>query len=579
VADDQSCIELNVDGREVTVVDELAGTRLTLLDVLRDQLGIVPVKDGCSPQGQCGCCTVLVDGQPRVACVTPARRVAGREVRTLDGLDPDRADSWANALCDTGGSQCGFCTPGIIVRLDALAAKFEPGPGDQGSAGSIQANAEGPAAEHRAVDQALLAHLCRCTGWQTIHEAWDIVRSANRLASPEALEGRDGPGGRDIAAAATRAALEGGVDQAVGPEVARGRGRFAADTAPEEALVAIPDGRGGWAVGESTAEARAAAGKVQGRRTTASHGWPLEVPSGAWSATLRTTWVEPAYLETDASWCVPGGEPYSPVANGGAFGAKTTTPVMAAARDLAARHGRPVVAVASREDVTRWGPKRPPVAGGVSADGIGVLRVVRTPGIAAAIAAVAPGLVVEEVDVVGPPTSAVIRAAGWAEAAVLVAGGRGKTGWVVAPNGALAAAKVDPAAGHVQVAVACGAPLDRIVLRSYCIGAAHMAWSWLTSEALTVDNDGSIVDLTIRSFGVVRAVDTPRIDVTIVDGEHAPDGLWGDLPAPPPSEGVNGSDAVFAAVAASGWLSLGCRQDWPVTAPSPGTSERAKEHL
>ena len=58
----------------------------SLLDVLREQLGIRSVKDGCSPQGQCGCCTVWVDGAPRVACVTPVRRLAGRQVTTLDGL-------------------------------------------------------------------------------------------------------------------------------------------------------------------------------------------------------------------------------------------------------------------------------------------------------------------------------------------------------------------------------------------------------------------------------------------------------------------------------------------------------------
>ncbi|MGH9149585.1 MAG: (2Fe-2S)-binding protein, partial [Acidimicrobiales bacterium] len=76
-------LSLEVDGRLVEVADDGA----SLLEVLRDRLGLRSAKDGCSPQGQCGCCTVLVDGQPRVACVTPARRVAGRAVTTLDGLD------------------------------------------------------------------------------------------------------------------------------------------------------------------------------------------------------------------------------------------------------------------------------------------------------------------------------------------------------------------------------------------------------------------------------------------------------------------------------------------------------------
>ncbi len=79
-------IHLVVDGTAVTVPDDGS----SLLAVLRERLGVTAVKDGCSPQGQCGCCTVLVDGAPRVACVTPARRVAGRVITTVDGLDARR---------------------------------------------------------------------------------------------------------------------------------------------------------------------------------------------------------------------------------------------------------------------------------------------------------------------------------------------------------------------------------------------------------------------------------------------------------------------------------------------------------
>ncbi len=101
-----------------------------------------------------------------------------------------------------------------------------------------------------------------------------------------------------------------------------GRGGFADDTAPPGCLVAVPDPRGGWAVGETLAEARAASGKVQGRRSGQDLRYPLEVPPGDWDFTLQTTWVEPAYLEPDASWCLPGGQPAHPAANGGAFGGK-----------------------------------------------------------------------------------------------------------------------------------------------------------------------------------------------------------------------------------------------------------------
>ncbi|MEJ7585580.1 MAG: hypothetical protein WKF43_16205, partial [Acidimicrobiales bacterium] len=116
----------------------------------------------------------------------------------------------------------------------------------------------------------------------------------------------------------------------------------------------------------------------------------------------------------------------SPLANGGAFGAKVASVVTAAARELADRHGRAVRVLLSREDTVRMGPKRPPVAAGVRADGSGVIRVVRTPGIAATIRASAPTLDVEEVDVVGPPTSVGLRAAGWAEVAMLQAGAAGR---------------------------------------------------------------------------------------------------------------------------------------------------------
>jgi len=116
--------------------------------------------------------------------------------------------------------------------------------------------------------------------------------------------------------------IEGHTVQRVDLGVPLGEGGFADDLAPADALVAVPDGTGGWALGETLGEARAAAGKVQGRRTSVAPVPPLQVPPGEWAVTLRTSWVEPAYLETDASWCAPGGEPATVLANGGAFGGK-----------------------------------------------------------------------------------------------------------------------------------------------------------------------------------------------------------------------------------------------------------------
>ncbi len=503
-------IGFELDGASVEVPDDGA----SLLDALRHHLGVRSAKDGCSPQGQCGCCTVLVDGAPRVACVTPARRVAGRRITTVDGLPAAERVAWAESFCATGASQCGFCTPGIVVRLAALRAKGVAAGG-----------------ERAAVGQALLAHLCRCTGWQTIEEAYDGFG--------------DKPRPRDLDAAARRATLEGGVPQAVGPAITLGQGGFADDTAPPGALVAVLGPDDAWVVGETLTEARAIAAKVPGRRTTAALTWPIDVPAGDWARTLRTTWVEPGYLEPDASWCEPGGEPATPLANGGAFGGKATSPLPAAARRLADEHSRVVRVLASREDLVRLGPKRPPLAAGVRPDGTGMVRVASTAGIADAMRAVAPGLVVEEVDVAGPPTSIAIRAAGWAEAAVLLAS-LGTMDEVRAPNGAVASAVISGDAVRVQVR--CGRPMDDVVLRSYCIGATHMALGWVRSEGIAVDARGQPHDLTIRSFGILRAVDMPRVEVVI----DADDG-----------EPVNGSDAVFAAVAAAAWRHAGFPEAWP----------------
>ncbi|HET9731901.1 MAG TPA: 2Fe-2S iron-sulfur cluster-binding protein [Acidimicrobiales bacterium] len=515
-------VSFTLDGRPV----EVAREGVTLLEALREDLGVRSVKDGCSPQGQCGCCTVLVDGAARVACVTPVRRVAGRDVRTVDGIDEQARDRLVRAFVASGASQCGFCTPGIVCRLAAL----------------------GPDPQPAKVETALLAHLCRCTGWRSIVDA----ATTAPYAAPT-------PG------SARRAGIEGGVTQSTGPDVVLGRGGFADDTAPAGCLVAVPvagadpAGPDGWSVADTLAGARAAACKIQGRRSGEELTHPVDVPEGDWALTLQTTWVEPAYLEPDASWCEPGGEPASPVANGGAFGAKSASVAPAAARMLADRLGRPVRVVLSREDVVRLGPKRPPMAAGVDADGRGVLRLAGAgPALLeAARAAAGPGVTVESVPVTGPAVSESIRAAGWAEGAVLAAVTAARAAGadevtVRTPEGAEATARVDvddtgwPAA--VSVTVAAGDPLDEVTLRSYVQGAAHMALGWVCSEGIAVGPDGIPDDLTIRSFGVLRAKDTPPITVVIVAGGGEP---------------VRVSDAAFAAVAAATWLAQGLPSRWP----------------
>jgi aerobic-type carbon monoxide dehydrogenase small subunit (CoxS/CutS family) len=503
----------------------------SLLEVLREHLGLTSVKDGCAPQGQCGCCTVLIDGEPRVACVTPAVRVADRAVTTIEGLDATRREQFAASFAAAGGSQCGFCTPGIIMRFA----------GDR----------------VRDIDRGLAAHLCRCTGWLTVRDAVAGVDSAPR----------------DLAVASQRATLEGGVAQVVGADVALGHAPFADDTAPRDALVAVPRPPGSdaasvtaagldWVVGESLADARARAAKVQGRRTTVSSQPPLldALPVCADDAVqLATSWVEPAYLEPDASWCAPAGDPASPVANGGAFGGKTTSAAPRAARELADHFDRVVRVVYSREDVVRLGPKRPPIAATARARGDRV----EIDGVIVAGAGPWPAVMqLGDVEVVarweeraipGPQVSNDIRAAGLAEYALLAAGAVGRILEVRVESGAFASAFVEAEGSTVKrvvVQVGAGDPLDDVVLRSYAIGAAHMALGWVLSEGLTVDPvSGDVHDLTIRSFSVLRAAQTPPIDVEIVER------------AGPPL--ARASDAVFAAVASSTWLALGT----PVTLP------------
>ncbi len=252
----------------------------------------------------------------------------------------------------------------------------------------------------------------------------------------------------------------------------------------------MPDGTGGYALAESVGAARALAGKVQGRRTSLALDHPVGVPPGRWDLTLQTTWVEPAYVEPDASWCAPGGEPASPVGNGGAFGGKLRSPVAADARRLADANGRPVRVLWSREDVVRHGPKRPPVAAGINADGSGVLRVgvpldgLPGDGWARAVADGGgrwpPVWSSSRCPLYGPAVSSDLRAAVWAEAAVLAACARmagsadGRTVvdvpvGVAGPAGGRATARCR-ADGSIEVVVEAGEVLDEVVLRSYCAG-------------------------------------------------------------------------------------------------------------
>ncbi len=160
---------LNASARAVEVDD---GT--SLLEVLRDRCGVISPKDGCSPQGQCGCCTVIVDGRAVVACAVPAKSAAGKAVLTLEGFSELERDTFADSFIAAGGLQCGFCTPGIIVRAKNLIDKTPDPTDDQ-------------------INRILSMHHCRCTGYVKIV---DSIRLAAKGLRGEALVPSDGRDGR-----------------------------------------------------------------------------------------------------------------------------------------------------------------------------------------------------------------------------------------------------------------------------------------------------------------------------------------------------------------------------------------------
>ncbi len=131
-----------------------------LLDYLREQLGLTGTKRGCDG-GECGACTVLVDGEPALACLTLAARCEGRHVETIEALaQQGRMSALQAAFHEKLGTQCGFCTPGMIMAAEALLRR-DPAPGED------------------AIRAALAGNLCRCTGYVKIVES---VRAAAEAA-------------------------------------------------------------------------------------------------------------------------------------------------------------------------------------------------------------------------------------------------------------------------------------------------------------------------------------------------------------------------------------------------------------
>jgi xanthine dehydrogenase molybdenum-binding subunit len=169
-------VRLTLNGQPRTI-EPLPGE--SLLDALRERCGVISIKDGCQPQGQCGCCLALIDGRALVTCAFEAKRAEGREVLTLEGVSPREREVASRAFAAAGAVQCGFCIPGIVLRAKHLLDR--------------QAH---PSREE--IARALDVHLCRCTGYAQIIDAVELMARAWRNGEmPEPA--KDGGVGRPLA--------------------------------------------------------------------------------------------------------------------------------------------------------------------------------------------------------------------------------------------------------------------------------------------------------------------------------------------------------------------------------------------
>jgi 4-hydroxybenzoyl-CoA reductase subunit gamma len=161
----------------------LAPSNAILLDVLRDRVGQLGVKRGCD-LGTCGCCAVLIDGEPRLSCMTLAGDVAGAAITTVEGLaDGHHLAPIQACFAEHGGSQCGFCTPGFLVTAQALLDRTT-----------------NPSASE--IAEAIEGNLCRCTGYQpiidSIKAAAEVLRGEAERAEPRTMPHADPhPAGQD----------------------------------------------------------------------------------------------------------------------------------------------------------------------------------------------------------------------------------------------------------------------------------------------------------------------------------------------------------------------------------------------
>src|SRR3954468_20007047 len=158
-------IAFNLNGKAVEVPYEPG---MQFLEVLREECGVVSVKDGCAPEGSCGCCLIMVDGHPAMSCLRKPEQMQGKDVVTVEGLPADTRRVLSEAFVLEGGVQCGFCIPGIVVRAASLMQ-------------------QGRTEDSRAGAKALDGHLCSCPVYgrilDAIQTAGDACKNGGQLTS------------------------------------------------------------------------------------------------------------------------------------------------------------------------------------------------------------------------------------------------------------------------------------------------------------------------------------------------------------------------------------------------------------